>query len=822
MPIDIQNDTPQIALKKLKARENALRQLEAISRLGSWEVDLITKRSYWSDQSYNIYGYEPGEFTPTLDTFFQNLLPEYVEEAKRTLQRLIQTQEVGTFLAKAKRKDGKVIDILLNAQVVTDDEGNAVKIVGTTQDITAYSTLQREAKELLEILEKSTNEIYIIDINTYKYLYVNEGASKRLGYSKEEFLEMDVFDTNPHLDMQRAREIKARLLERGSVINRSIHRCKDGSEYPVQAYLQAIRYKDKDAFIIFDTDITSLVELEKSQKEQAKIVETINDGVISTDLLGNVKNINAAAKRLLRRDTLQNIDEVYDAGNTKSLLELLKEAAECSEECSKELEALFRINESGSIVCELSVTQLRDENDRVYGLVWLFQDITEKKEKEALLALQAQELEHQAHHDALTNLPNRVLFRDRLDQAIAYSKRNNKKFALYFVDLDRFKQINDSLGHQFGDKVLLEVASRIKSVLREEDTLARFGGDEFTILARDINSKEDAAFIAQKILERFKEPLHINGHSVYSSISIGVTIFPDDSQNRVDLIKFADSAMYRAKEEGRDNYRFYTADMTQSAFKKVVIENSLRSAIEQEEFEVFFQPQVEIGTNRVVGVEALVRWRHSEAGLVAPGEFLHIAQESGLIVKIDRIVMKKALQAYADWRKNGIAVERISLNLAMRQLQEDDFLEFVKEQLERFGIRPEWLEFEITENDIMRNPTRSIEILNELHKMGVKISMDDFGTGYSSLAYLSRLPLDKLKIDRSFVKEIPAERHSVEIVRMIVILAKGLGLELVAEGVETKQQCALLEEMECRTIQGFYYAKPMSGKDFEAYMLARS
>lgn len=822
MPIDIHNDSIEVALKKLKARENALRQLEAISRLGSWEVDLKTNKSHWSNRSYEIYGFKPGEIEPSLDIFFQAVLPEYVQQAKDMLAYLRETKEVGTLQTRIRRKDGEIRDVVINAQVVYDESGAVEKLVGTTQDITKYVNLQRRSKELLEILERSSNEIYIIDIENYRYLYVNEGAAKRLGYSKKELAQMSVFEINPGLTRKEADRIKEEVVRQKTLLHRTLHRCKDKSEYPVQSYLQMIKFQGEDAIIIFDTDITSQIALERKQKEQAKIFENISDGVIVTDLEGKIKEYNQAAKRIFGIKNMENIRTYFSDEQIIQLETIFKNIKECCdayiEECLVQSEIECHKDKEKKIICEVSLSQLRDGNGEMYGVVWMFEDITAKKKQQKLLEQQAKALEYQAYHDALTSLPNRTLFQDRLEQAISYSKRNNKKFALLFIDLDRFKQINDSMGHQFGDQVLLEVANRIMKIIREEDTLARFGGDEFLIIARDIQNKEDVKKIAHKILESLKEPMNLLGHDVYTSLSIGIALYPQDSQNKDSLIKYADSAMYKAKEEGRNTFRFYSSEMTEDAFEKVVMENALRAAIEKEEFFVHFQPQIDIEKESISGVEALVRWRHADFGLIAPGRFLGVAEESGLIVAIDRIVMKKAMSAYVKWRKEGYAIGRLSLNLAMKQLLTEDFLEFLHEQLKRYDFKKEWLEFEVTESDIMRNPQHSIELLQKLHDEGISIAMDDFGTGYSSLAYLTKLPLDKLKIDRSFVVQMTKSKSATEIVKVVIALASTLGLDLVAEGVEECIQKDFLYNLACRNIQGYLYSPPLDVEAFERYL----
>ena len=821
MPIDIEKDSIQTALKKLKARENAFRRLESVAKLGSWEVDLATNTSQWSDRSFELYGYKPGEIEPGLSTFFDHLLPEYVEETKRVLEEMSRTKEVKTHLVKLRRKDGKVIDLLINAQMIFDENGKPSKIIGTTQDITEYVALQRQANELLQIIEKSSNEIYIIDKRSLKYLYVNEGVVKKLGYSKEEFESMDIFSINPTLTKERTREITKRLVRDGEFVHRSVHRCKDGYEYPVQSYLQTIRYRDRDAFIIFDTDITSQVEMERKEREQAKIVQSIHDGVVVTDLRGKIRSYNDSMVRIAGENSFDDIFSLLGEENTSEVEVLLRKSAKRKKEGEPdavETELAFLRSDGREIVCELSLTQIQDEHGMPYSIVWMFQDITHKKYQQQLLQKQAEELEFQAYHDALTALPNRTLFRDRLSQAISHSKRHGKKFALFFVDLDRFKQINDSFGHQFGDAVLLEIAKRIKKQIRSEDTLARFGGDEFVVIALDVADKKAAEKIASKMLASLKEPLHLYGQDIYTSISIGVSIYPDDSRTEENLLKYADSAMYKAKEEGRNNYRFYSSEMTDSAFEKVALENALRAAIEKREFEVFYQPQVNALNGDVVGMEALVRWRYSTFGLISPQKFLPIAEESGLIVEIDRIVMEKAMERFVHWKHQGLVHGRLSLNLAMKQLLQEDFLDFLQSLMAKTGMRREWLEFEVTESDVMHNPSESIKTLVHMNQQGIGIAMDDFGTGYSSLAYLTKLPIDKLKIDRSFVVEMQKDVSSMEIVKVVIALAKTLGLSLVAEGVETDMQKEMLLQMNCDTIQGYLFAKPMDFEETEKFL----
>jgi len=692
MPIDIENDDLNTALKKLKARENILRELESVSGLGSWEVDLVANKSIWSARSYEIYGIEEG--TPVnLDTFFDRLSDENKKLAHQKLQEAMKSGEVVSVQIDTKKEDGTPITILVRGEVICDESGKPSKIIGTTQDITELVQIQKEAKELAELLEHSSNEIYIVDIVTLDYLYVNNGACHALGYKKDELLQMNVRDINPYIQTDEIKQLKNTLLSKNNLLNRSIHQRKDGSLYHVQSYIHTLQYKGKDSFVIFDIDISPTIELELQYKQQT------------------------------------------------------------------------------------------------------------------------QELEYQAHHDMLTELPNRTLFKERLERSIIEAKRHKNSFALFFIDLDLFKKINDSLGHHIGDKVLIEAAKRFKSTLREEDTLSRLGGDEFTVILKDIKAPRNAATVAQKILNKMKEPIKIDTHTLHISASIGIALYPDDATSINDLIKYADVAMYKAKDEGRNNFQFYSEEMTKKALSKVILENSLRTAIKEEEFTVYYQPQYDAKSDTIVGMEALVRWIHPHIGVIPPFEFIPLAEENGLIIDIDRIVMKKAMKQFAQWYEDGLNPGKLALNLSMRQLSDNHFITYLLQTMKEYNFQSSWLELEVTEGQMMSNPEQSIRKLKRLSEMGIEIAIDDFGTGYSSLSYLKKLPLNKLKIDQSFVRDLPHDEEDVAITKAIIAIGRSLNLKLIAEGVETIEQKEFMLQHECNYIQGYYYSKPLPAEE---------
>ncbi|MFB2923441.1 putative bifunctional diguanylate cyclase/phosphodiesterase [Aerosakkonema funiforme] len=442
----------------------------------------------------------------------------------------------------------------------------------------------------------------------------------------------------------------------------------------------------------------------------------------------------------------------------------------------------------------------------IVGRVWSFRDITERRMAE-------ETIRYQALHDLLTDLPNRILFNERLSGALVNAKSNQGTIAVMFLDLDRFKTINDTLSHACGDQLLQMVAERLTSSLWQHDTVARWGGDEFTLLLPQISCAEDAARIAQVILDTLKQPFNIEGHQLHISSSIGISLYPHDGEDGETLLRNADAALHRAKEQGRNNYQFYTAAMNSHASELLMLENELHQALERGEFVVYYQPQINTNTGKIAQMEALLRWQHPEFGLVSPAKFIPLAEENGLIIPIGEWVLRTACTQIKAWQDAGLPPLCVAVNLSARQFQQPNLVEMVARALQETGLENHFLELEITESVAMQNVDFSRSILQELHNMGVSISMDDFGTGYSSLSYLKKFPLDKLKIDQSFVRELATDPNDGAIIAAIAALGKVLNLTMVAEGVETEEQRDFLRSLECEYMQGYLFSKPLSPQD---------
>ena len=454
---------------------------------------------------------------------------------------------------------------------------------------------------------------------------------------------------------------------------------------------------------------------------------------------------------------------------------------------------------------------VEDDAGSPYRLAGIAEDVTERIEAN-------ERLTRLAHFDVLTGLPNRLLLHDRLYQALEVAKRNGWIMAVMFVDIDRFKYVNDTLGHDAGDRLLQAIAARLSNVVRSEDTVGRLGGDEFAVVLAQVGEVVDAANVATKLLHAIREPLVLNGTGIVVSGSIGITLYPQDGIRAECLLKNADSAMYRAKELGRDTYQYYKPEMTADALEIMKLENGLHAALERNEFVLHYQPKISVATRQIVGAEALIRWQHPERGLLAPTEFMAVLENCGLVVPVGKWVFLEVCRQMAVWLEGGGPVVPVSVNLSARQLLSPNLGPFVRQTLQELSIDPRLIEFEITETSVMKNPEEAIRTLEYLRSLGLRLAVDDFGTGYSSLSCLKRLPVHTLKIDRSFIQDIPTDADDVTITLAIMSMARSLDLTVVAEGVETQAQLDFLERNDCDEVQGHLFSRALPATSFNALL----
>ena len=555
--------------------------------------------------------------------------------------------------------------------------------------------------------------------------------------------------------------------------------------------------------VLLGRDAAPRLAAEARIRLAARIIARSNEGIVITDAERRIVEVNAAFTKITgytRDEALGRNPNFLSSGrHDRAFYQTMWESIHCSGFWQGEI---WNRRKSGECYPEwLSVSAIRDDTGTTCHYVATFSDITEAKAAEA-------RIRHMAHHDFLTGLPNRFLLTDRFQQVLASAQRNGSRFALLFIDLDRFKNVNDTLGHSIGDQLLRDVAGRLRAVVRATDTISRQGGDEFIVLLSDIDTPDDAAQAARKLMLLLAEPFSLGEHSITVTPSIGIAVSPEDGEDLDSLLKHADLAMYDAKQQGRNNYQFFRREMNARSLELLLMESDLRQALKKREFVLHYQPQIDLGSGEVLNLEALLRWRHPERGLVPPGDFIPMAEETGLIVAIGEWVLAEACRQVAVWRSNGWPALRVAVNLSAAQFRQRDLHVQIANALVASNLPADALEVEVTESILMNDAESTVDTLRALDAMGIRIAIDDFGTGYSSLAYLKRFPVDTLKVDRSFVHNIGVSDEDAAICSAVIGLAHSLHLEVVAEGVETQEQYEWLARAGCHYVQGYLTGRP--------------
>lgn len=540
------------------------------------------------------------------------------------------------------------------------------------------------------------------------------------------------------------------------------------------------------------------------------VINSVNLGIFTLDAEFKITSWNHMMTRWFQveeeqavgRDLFELLPELIDTGFRSRMTKVLQQSS------PEKYRFMRPLAEGPQHHFELHLTALR-ENLEVPGAVILLEDVSDRIRAEEKLRENEKRLNHLAFHDSLTNLPNRLLFHNRLIQAMSLAKRKNQRIGLLFLDLDRFKNINDSLGHQAGDELLRKVALRLKNCLRECDTIARLGGDEFVIIVQELQDIRDLAAVAQKVLLHLPKGIRIKEDLLFPTASIGIAVYPDNGRDVEELMKNADVALYRAKEQGRNTYQFYEREMNARAYELLLLEGNLRQALDQQQFVLYYQPQIDLRSGKTTGFETLLRWEHPVKGMVAPSDFIPLAEETGLIVPIGEWVLYQACCQAQSWHAQGFRDLRMAVNISPRQFKQPGFVNTVARILRRTDLDPRLLELEITENVLMENSEEAARVLQQLRDMGLSLAVDDFGTGFSSLRYLQQFPIDRLKIDQSFVQGISSERQDTSLAAAIIALAQNMKLGVIAEGIETMFQLDFLQQRRCDQGQGFLFSRPL-------------
>jgi diguanylate cyclase (GGDEF)-like protein/PAS domain S-box-containing protein len=784
----------------LRESEHRYRTLFEMNPLPMWVYDYDSLRfTDVNDAAVRHYGYTRNEF---LRLTIRDIRPPEelpaMEEAVRNAE-----PRRGPVHFRHKKKDGTLID----AEITSFEfvSGGRTSRLVIAQDVTARMRAEDELRQseerYRELFENANDVVYTHDMDGI-VTSMNLAGERVSGYARDEIIGHHIHDLLVPEDRDRAGEAMEKKLrgETASTFYEVTMRSKDGRRIPVELSTRMIFRNGEPVGVQgVGRDVS---DRKDSEARYRLLFERNLAGVYRSTSTGEILDCNDACARLFGYESREELlgananDFYFDDSERERVVQMLREQKQVSN-----LELRLR-RRDGATVWVLENVTLRDE-DVMEGTII---DITDRKRAQ-------EQVEYQAYHDSLTALPNRLLFRDRITVALAHARRSGRLSAVMFLDLDQFKLVNDTLGHTVGDRLLQAIGARLVTCVRAEDTVARMGGDEFTILLAELSDRRGASLVAQKVLEAVRHPVTIDEHELYVTTSIGIAVFPDEGVDAEALLKNADRAMYRAKDIGRDNYQFASSAHVQPAESRLVMERALHRALERDELVVYYHPMVEIATGRVVGAEALVRWQHPERGLILPEDFIPLAEETQLIVPIGAWVLRTACRQMKAWHEAGHRHLRVAVNLSPRQFEDRDLVATVESVLAETGFPAPFLDLEITESTAMQNAELTLAILNRLKEMGIRISIDDFGTGYSSLSYLKRFPIDTVKIDQDFLRDLTSD--DAAIISAVISMARALNLRVIAEGVETEEQLDFLRREQCAEMQGYLYSQPLAAAEFE-------
>nr|VVN24622.1 hypothetical protein PS652_04510 [Pseudomonas fluorescens] len=739
------------------------------------------------------------------------LWAESAERARR-IERVIRDQALNNVAVVVNHKDGQPLTCVISSRLIKVD--NQPCSVTTLRDITqqqrAEAALKASEEKFAKAFHSSPDAITITERDSGRYLEVNDGFCRLTGYDTHMSLDHTSLDLGIWVDLNERRRLLEMIQRDGFVRDFSCHiRRSDGQIRLCELSARPLPIAGVDCMLTIARDITERHLMQEKLQLAATVFENTAEGVLITDTDQRISAVNRAFSEIT------GYSEFEALGQTPRLLASGQHDSAFYVAMWHQLTAeghwqgeIHNRRKNGEIYPSwLTISAVRNSERVITHFVAVFADISSLKHAQA-------KLDYQAHHDPLTGLPNRTLFESRLQAALNCAQASKRQGAVLFLDLDRFKHINDSLGHPVGDLLLKGIAQRLKEQVRDIDTVARLGGDEFIILLPGLHQPSDAEHIAHKLLACFGAPFQAGEHEFFTSASIGTSLYPQDGTDVASLIRNADAAMYRSKAKGRNRVESYTRDLTAQASERIALEHELRRAIERNELSLCYQPKFSLKTQSLVGAEALIRWTHPGFGDVPPEHFIPLAEENGMILQLGDWVLEQACRQMQDWKRSYLAFGPLSVNLAGAQLRQPSLVKRIEQLLKTHQLKAGDLQLEITENFIMSQAEEALAILHQLKHLGVQLAIDDFGTGYSSLSYLKRLPLDILKIDQSFIRGLPDDPHDAAIARAIIALGRSMQLTIIAEGVESQAQQQFLAAEGCEQIQGYIVSLPLPAEEF--------
>ncbi len=779
-----------------------------------WELDFV------SGGCEELTGYTPEELLSGDRRFYADHVIAHDDRVhvRREIFEKASAGEAYRVHYKAQTKDGRERWVWDQGQGVLDEEGHLIALEGFVGDLTERVRVEenlRESEERYRGLVEASPDAIVVHQDG-EIVFVNNAAMGLLGAKTSEELigsRVTKFVHPDYMDMVVERIAMVQKAGGELPLAEEVLLSLDQKPFNAEVAGRMVTFGGLPAIQLVIRDITVRKQAEEGLRVASTVFNTTHEGIMVSDADNRIKAINPAFSRI----TGYEPDEVI--GKNPSLLSSGRHEDDFYDRMWASIRQsgywegeIWNRRKTGETYPEwLSVTVIRDKRGKVVEYVGVFTDITKRKQDE-------EQILRQANYDSLTGLPSRNLFFDRLNTTLAEARRDHSMVALLFIDLDHFKVVNDTMGHVVGDRLLQLATDRLSACVRESDTVARFGGDEFTVILREISKAEDAAKVAEKIIESISEPFTLDGRETFIGASIGITIYPYDADDVTTMLRNADMAMYQAKEQGRNAFHFYTPEMNTAALQRMVMEGALRRAVENEEFILHYQPVIEAASGRVVAAEALIRWEDPDVGLTMPDRFIGLAEETGLIAPVGEWVLTEALRQTKAWHDEGFPDLAIAVNLSNKQIKRGMDKAKVENILALTGFDPAKLTLEITETLVMEDTEHNTAWMAELRQMGIRFSIDDFGTGYSSLSYLKRLPADSIKIDRSFIKDLFEKGGEKPLVEAMIAMAHSLNLKVTAEGVEEIRHVEFLESQGCDYLQGFYFSRPLTVEAFRAVL----